>query len=490
VNLALPALHRFPLVKPAASLEPRADPDAHPSDWSLHRLRHVQDYLYDKTELMVSVHDLVLSVRDLGLVWTAEGTAVPPYPRSTTPSVLPDVEFSLIQADGDDEKDSSISADDSGFFDGDDILKKVSAEDVTSIKEDSQGQGLVNDFARALSLRDTTPPPSSPASASATTVTSPSMSRRRLASHLPALSIHVELPPPPTSEELMGLKGPLKNLRRSPGLTINPPAPLVNVDSPILFSDRVLNNSELSNDQATGFTRQAKQDSMLDFQQAPLSMSPCLIRHSSGTLSVPLATLFEAPPRTPVDQVMPAPSQPPALPRRTAKNDHSSIIRDVSSDDEFATTEPMRTPRQALATRRWSSKSITALMSPREEELNPFLTVSGDVEATPRPQLLSIRKSRIMSLKPRDSPIFALRKPLQDVSTRSRLLPSSSSPDALRCDLNKLALDSPLLLDDSSPLVRNPLGQPSTPLAYQEVHDKQHTGTPNYFSARTYFAEN
>jgi hypothetical protein len=403
------ALDRFPLIKRQAAGAP-------PSAWSLHRLRHAQDYLYDKTAILVTLHELVSAVHDLGLVWDV--AAVPT--RHSHTSVIPNVELSLLKQDSDDEQgsDTSLSADDSGFFDSSSLKLDFSPMKTSTHLPQATPEDLCDSLVQTLSFDDEASQPIAPARTSP-----PSMSRRRLASNLPVLPMHVALPPPPTSDELLSLNGALKSPRRSPGLTINPPSPRLDVDARPRSISLVMHSPDPASE----------------------TLSP-----PAAALAVPMGLLSMDPPRTPIEQMMPALSQPPALPRRTGRSEcpRSVSVGTCKPLESMPTPRPLPSPRLRPHT----------LLSPPDEEPNPF-----EVEATPRP---SVRKARPLS--------FVLRPS----RASGRFTPVSP------LDLgHQRALDSPLTIGGPPPLVRTPFGQPATPFADAGVD------SPNYFSARTYFAK-
>jgi hypothetical protein len=507
------ALHRFPLVKLVSSSPVLSDGDnSHPNSWSLHRLRHVQDYLYEKIGILVSIKELVQYVHDIGLVWAPTSNHVPRRSRSSDRPILPNVELSLLEPDADTSADGSLLAEDSGFFDVTDLLKDdYRLEEFTTQTVDTSD--LITGFERKLSLGDSGDCPSVP---KVTITISPSMSRRRLASSIPALKTHVDLPPPLSPTEILSLNGPIKSPRRSPGLTIKPPSRMATLpiasNVPITPVDQVMTKTNTPPKlerppvkQLSAFSKELAKNGDISVEGMPPLSSPCLIHNSSGVLSVPLSTLFDAPPKTPVDQVMPVPSQPPALLRRTSKSeyrlvDRRSDCRGLLSDDDYITSESMRTPRPSFPTRCPSYKGqADELSPPDEEDSNPFLIDTiNDTEATPRPPLMFPR-SRLANLKTCPSPLFNLRKPLRELSTGNRLSLSSSTaslalPSSIPLPLKRLPLDSPLALDNSSSVARTPLSEhPSTPLIGAHEHltaeaaGQKRVGTPSYFSARSYF---
>jgi hypothetical protein len=541
----------------------------HPNDWSLHRLRLAQDYVFEKTGLLVSMSNLMLELQILGLVWDARGQATCTAQRRPSVHISPGAEIFILKS-ACYENDANITADDSGFFEDmrfddkidhrglSEVADHYTMSLVAAFESDTFSLGLVaasstvsssttaiHSFSNvslssagspshdmALSTV-TTPTQSATLSAASVTSSGPpsqttapiismstatSMSRRRLASRIPALSTHVNLPPPPTTSEIMGLSGPIKSPRRSPGLTISPPArlavPIVAENIPITPIDQLMAKPEAPPQLRHGTLKQPPSFSKefvkswgfsID-QVAPLS-SPCLVNHSSGILSVPQATLFDAPPKTPVDQVITVPSEPPALPRRRSRSGYPSVdrwsdTRGLSPGEAYITIEPTRTPRPIR--QQTSNQHIPALASPQEEEENPFLTESSlDIEATPRPGVFQIQSDHIKNnLKSRPAPLFPPRKPLQELHTAN--IQRGISPDGThlpthrkgpQMSLFKLPLASPLALENTLKRLRpSPIGHPTTPLVdAQELRVDASVGravTPSYFSARSYFAKN
>ena len=334
------------------------------------------------------------------------------------------------------------------------------------------------------------------------------MSRRRLASNIPALKCHVDLPPAPSAlcfNDLVHQAELRKAPRRSLGLTISSPNLLCDLPSnlaiaPITPMDQVM-NAPLQPPEAPRRSIKKPTAYSSGFSKA-WDFSPDTISSLNSTvLEYPQQDVFSTPldavPITPVDQVMTIPQRAPELPHRRARQ---ATIRDTFSAAKCLPLSALYPSSQATPTQREESSSIKRIHSStsplRKQKLamdddgcpSPFVVI--DTEKTPVP--LKSTTSRLPKHRP--PPLFSLpERPLRTLAPFAQLPLSPVSPIPHGAGEATLPLASPFWalkaggdrhcmgLRTSTPLVgvmRRPKMEAST------------VGTPSYFNAPSYFVNN
>jgi hypothetical protein len=327
---------------------------------------------------------------------------------------------------------------------------------------------------------------------------SSSMSRRRLASNIPVLHGKVTLPPLPSTDDLGAYQK--RNFRPSPqALTLSPAAlaaPLVRSKAlPITPMDQVMSKPvapppvhRRSVKRVSAFEHEFSQCSGFLSSPLPPLSSPCLVQAPAGFLSISQAALFPTAPITPLDQIMPAPSNPPKLTHRSPKQAHASYNDFADDRQPPSSRDPLLTPSLAPeVVTGWPS--LEPISNEREREAVSNYHRKGD--ETPRP-LAPSSQLRTTSLKIRPSRLFSMHErgvlESRALSARSpvalSLAPQSGS---VNISLGKLPLASPFSTGGSTD---GTFVHASTPLVgpYERLsRGDARAGTPSYFSARSYF---
>lgn len=330
-----------------------------------------------------------------------------------------------------------------------------------------------------------------------------SMSRRRLASNIPALKTLVDLPPPPTDtyfKEIMHQSSPRGFARRSPGLTIKSPNLLtvrsINLpELPVTPVDQVMNiplqppeAPRQSVKKSTAYGSQFKQS----WGFSPDTMPPL----SSPTLEDPPAAasafLFNDVPSTPVDQVMTIPDIPPELPRRrertaTARTAQFSTAKCLPLGTLFPSAQATPTQCNKVSSPKFVEIVETPSRSPNplmQDANSPFI---DDAEQTPMP----LRSARSRMPKHRPTPLFKLpERPSYMLTPRSHRPLSPASPHPQGTGGAKLPLASPFWAAKHGAECSFTGAQTSTPLVgvpKRIAAESTSVGTPSYFNAPSYF---
>lgn len=335
------------------------------------------------------------------------------------------------------------------------------------------------------------------------------MSRRRLASNIPALKCHVDLPPPPSAlcfKDLVHQSGLRKAPRRSHGLTISSPnllgvLPTSQSMAPITPMDQVM-NAPLQPPEAPRRSIKKSTAYSSGFSKA-WDFSPDIPPFNSAALEDPQQDVFSDPldavPITPVDQVMKIPQCAPELPHRRSRQ---ATIRDTYSEARCPPLSALYPSSQATPTQRERSSSIKhplhhSSTSPLRKDkramddngcTSPFVVI--DTEKTPMPPQSTT--SRLPKHRP--PPLFSLpERPLRTLAPSAQLPLSPVSPIPRGAGEATLPLASPFWAVKAGG-DHNVKGlRTSTPLAgvtRRPMVEALTVGTPSYFNTPSYFVDN